>query len=113
MRRGDEVWLYVHEEVPGITFDRAVPLLLQPFLLRAEKSARVVRYSFSCQILATWTETALGALMPPTGGGGAVRVSCGTEAGATARLDSTCDWKARGAGLLLASGHKRAPQPLP
>ena len=49
---------HIHEEVPGITFDRAVPLLLQPALLNAEKPSRVVRYSFPCQLLAQWTENA-------------------------------------------------------
>ena len=58
VRRGSEIWLYIHEEVPGITFDRAVPLLLQPALLNAEKPSRVVRYSFPCQLLAQWTENA-------------------------------------------------------
>ena len=62
VRRGGEVWLYIHEEVPGITFDRAVPLILQPHLLDAEQPSRVVRYAFPCGLLARWTEGAISSL---------------------------------------------------
>ena len=121
VRRGAEVWLYVHEEVPGITFDRAVPLLLQPFLLRAERPSRVVRYSFPCRLLASWTEDALGSLgtqrAAPAGGGSHLVFSCGgpdDAEGARAAKSNTkqgdCDWKVRGAGL--APTPKRSLQPL-
>ena len=133
VRRGSEVWLYVHEEVPGITFDRAVPLLLQPFLLRAERPSRLVRYSFPCRLLASWTEDALESLMAPaspggvrvtgrrapaTGGSSHLAFSCGPDdaaaGGARAAKSKPrverheqgdCDWIARGAGL--ASTQKR------
>jgi hypothetical protein len=122
VRRGGEVWLYVHEEVPGITSDRAVPLLLQPFLLKAERPSRVVRYAFPCQLLASWTEDALTSLVATARrrAGGVLRSgwqslsvpsNCGPDAAVAAAeqpqvLGGDCEWKARGAGQ--ASTHKRS-----
>ena len=59
VRRDGEIWLYVHEEVPGITYDKTTPLLMQKQLVKAEKPSRVVRYAFPCHLLATWTKGAL------------------------------------------------------
>lgn len=59
VHRGDEIWLYVHEEVPGITHDRTSPLLLRTQLEKAEERSRVVRFAFPTSILARWTESAL------------------------------------------------------
>ena len=114
LRRGAEIWIYIHEEVPGITFDRAVPLLLQPQLLAAEKSSRVVRYAFPCRLLAKWTDTALTTVLGAgtmarsgdaecgAGGGGGVasklaspsqNVGGGGGGGGGA---AACNWAARG-----------------
>ena len=127
VRRGREVWLYVHEEVPGITIDRLVPLLLQPGLLKAERSSRVVRYAFPCRLLATWTMGALRGLATGASGRaagaplrppGTIIGSCDDEGGAlaadaefkeeeqTARSmprgplgdkQGECEWSSRGA----------------
>lgn len=59
VRRGNEVWLYVHEEVPGITIDRATPRFAYAQMAANEKPSQVVRYSFSCSKLANWTQSAL------------------------------------------------------
>jgi len=59
VRRGNMIWLYVQEEVPGITVDRTTPLMTHTALLKAEKASRVVRYAFACKLLAQWTSTAL------------------------------------------------------
>ena len=60
--RGGSIWLYVHEEVPGITIDRTTPLLMHKQLLKQEQPSRIVRYSFPCMLLARWTERALHSL---------------------------------------------------
>ena len=59
VRRGSEVWLYVHEEVPGITIDRMTPRLAYAQMVKYEKSSNVVRYAFPCLKLARWTSVAL------------------------------------------------------
>ena len=64
VRRGEEVWLYVQEEVPGITIDRSTPLLLHTSLVKAERNSRVARYAFPCRHLARWTLGALKTLQP-------------------------------------------------
>ena len=93
VRRGGEVWLYIHEEVPGITFDRAVPLILQPHLLDAEQPSRVMRYAFPCGLLARWTEGALSSLEGASssrmqaGGGDGRAAGRGSRAWATGLVD--------------------------
>ena len=57
--RGSEVWLYVQEEVPGITIDRRTPRFAYAQMSRYEKPSSVVRYAFPCSKLAKWTEGAL------------------------------------------------------
>ena len=108
VRRGREVWLYVHEEVPGITMDRGVPLLLHPLLIKAERPSRVVRYAFACTLLAKWTDGALRSVR--RGGSAAARRGAHVPAdacdapedersapvGAEAD-DSACAWRPRGA----------------
>ena len=59
IRRGAELWLYVQEEVPGVTVDRLTPMITHTQLLKSEKPSRVVRYAFPCLLLARWTEGAL------------------------------------------------------
>ena len=59
VRRGSEIWLYVQEEVPGITVERTTPMATHTQLLKSEKPSRVVRYTFPCLLLAHWTEGAL------------------------------------------------------
>ena len=59
VRRGAQVWLYVHEEVPGITIDRMTPRLAYAQMVKYEKPSSVVRYAFPCLKLANWTSMAL------------------------------------------------------
>ena len=39
VRRGSEIWLYVQEEVPGITVERTTPMATHTQLLKSEKVA--------------------------------------------------------------------------
>ena len=103
VRRGRSVWLYVHEEVPSITIDRAVPLLLQPHLLKAERSSRVVRYAFSCRALARWTHSQYhslhprspGLMIPPFSDSCTERDGRGEDEGGRGGRGA-CSWTARG-----------------
>ena len=96
VRRGEEVWLYVHEEVPGITIDRSTPLLLHTSLVRAERNSRVARYAFPCRHLARWTLGALKTLQPAL-----LRLdhSCAADGGGTSSaraVAASCLWSPRG-----------------
>ena len=59
VRRGSEIWFYMHEEVPGITIDRMTPRLAYSHFVKAEKASVVVRYAFACDMLSQWTAAAL------------------------------------------------------
>ena len=100
VRRGREVWLYVHEEVPGITLDRSVPLLLNPLLEKVERPSKVVRYAFACELLARWTETTLRGVKGPEAEGGRFVDACSDDAvdgeEAEGIAPGTCAWSARG-----------------
>lgn len=86
VRRGGLIWLYVQEEVPGITIDRLTWIHQKPQLLKHERPSRVVRYAFPCMHLARWTEAALRALHRGGGGKRSTRApfvhSCGAAAAA-------------------------------
>ena len=118
VRRGSEIWLYVQEEVPGITVERTTPVVTHTQLLKSEKPSRVVRYTFPCLLLAHWTEGALRRLRrsrakqdgkEPTpfvhtcgGHGGGDRHNAAAEADAAVapmKGDAkSCSWVARGRG---------------
>lgn len=93
------MWLYVHEDVPGITMDRATPLLLNTGLVKAERASRVARYAFPCRLLAKWTD---GALRSVGGGLRGARMdayaSCGEVGEGVPPAASACEWTRRGGG---------------
>ena len=59
VRRGEVVWLYVHEKVPGITADRLSPWPLFKQLEAVAPRAGLVRYSLPVDTLREWTERSL------------------------------------------------------
>ena len=106
VRRGTEVWLYVQEEVPGITIDRTTPKMVWNQMVKHEKTSRVVRYAFSCDSLASWTRTALLNSSTAKEAGRIFGASCGlqSDAGQFSELraswtdSSSCAWSPRGPG---------------
>lgn len=62
LRRGDQIWLYVHEDVPRITIDRALPMRMYFHHVDNEAGATLARYSFPCELLAEWTGAQLATL---------------------------------------------------
>jgi len=59
VHRGDEVWLYIHERVPGISADRLSPWPLFKHLELAAQPARLVRYRMPVALLRRWTRQSL------------------------------------------------------
>ena len=61
VRRGAHIFLYVHENVPGIREDAKTPGVLRVRLGRARKKIepRVVRYTVTSDALRRWTEEGL------------------------------------------------------
>lgn len=99
VRRGGEVWLYVHEEVPGITVDRSTSRASYSHMAKSEKASGVVRYAFPCMKLANWTGHALSSLSEVYGTTKVgFRSECPVEERGSSAIypyASTCDWKAR------------------
>lgn len=62
--RGPEVWMYVQEEVPGITIDQRTPRFVYAQMKHAEKPSSLKRYVFPCARLASWTREVLRELIP-------------------------------------------------
>ncbi len=94
--RGSQVWLYIHEDVPRITIDRAVPMRMYSHLVANEPSSTVVRYSFRCQRLGEWTRRAL-ATLSLAATREPFRDTCGAAAPAPAAdLVGSCSWDSRG-----------------
>ena len=69
VRRGEAVWLYVHENVPGISADRLSPWPLFKQMDFVSQRAGLVRYSLPVATLRRWTRFSLRDLPP----GGAAR----------------------------------------
>ena len=120
VQRGSEVWLYVHEEVPGITIDRVAPRLVYANLAKAERPSNVVRYAFSCKLLAAWTADALQewrASYAPVGtsASSSFQSSCSASTDAPPkpppqfRVAKPCSWSPR----VPNTAHSRVPQPQP
>ena len=60
VRRGDVVWLYVHENVPGVVEkSRAMPKGARP---QSVPRSRIVRYDMPAERLLEWTQRGLAAL---------------------------------------------------
>jgi hypothetical protein len=57
--RGDDVWLYVHENVPGVVADRVNARILSRFKYLRQPPPRLVRYAIGREALRRWTEGAL------------------------------------------------------
>ena len=57
-RRGDRVWLYVHESVPGASVDAFLPKELYFAWAGLERRGRVARYSLPVNTLEKWTRRA-------------------------------------------------------
>ena len=64
LRRGEHVWLYLHEHVPGISADRMSPWPLFKQLDYASPRAGLVRYSIPVATLRRWTRQSLRDLSP-------------------------------------------------
>ena len=116
VRRGGEVWLYMHEEVPGITIDKMAPRLVYSHLVKAEKGSSVVRYAFPCAKLAEWTAEALlswkdtDPLSVPRSKKRPTLYSCPPpEPPREIKSKDACHWSARA----LDTSHDRVPQPQP
>ena len=119
VRRGSEVWLYVHEEVPGITIDRMTPRLAYANLAKAERPSNVVRYAFSCKMLAAWTADALQewrasyATVGTRSASSYFQSSCSPSTGAPPKpppellVARPCSWSPR----VPNTAHNRVPQP--
>lgn len=57
VRRGDVVWLYVHENVPGVVEkSRAMP---KGARLQSVPRSRIVRYDIPAETLLQWTQREL------------------------------------------------------
>ena len=65
-RRNGQIWIYVHENVPGITIDRLTPGPLARQILRSPVAppGRLVRYSLSMAWFREWTRRTLGSFGP-------------------------------------------------
>lgn len=59
VRRGESVWLYVHESVPGASVDAFMPSTLHKAWAAAEGAGTVARYSIPARALLSWTRDAL------------------------------------------------------
>ena len=57
--RGDDVWLYVHENVPGVVADKVNARILSRFKYLRQPPPRLVRYAIGREALRRWTEGAL------------------------------------------------------
>lgn len=100
VRRGAEVWVYVHEEVPGIMVDRSTSRLAYSHMAKTEKPSSVFRYAFPCTKLANWTQQALQEwerVYEP------IKAKFSSEcpladhgAKAMRSSEAACDWKPRG-----------------
>ena len=53
------VWIYLHENVPGISADRLSPWPLFKSMELSAKRARLVRYTVSRSALRQWTRRSL------------------------------------------------------
>ena len=111
VRRGGEVWLYVQEEVPGVTIDSTTPRLTYAHMVKHERPSGVVRYAFSCDKLAKWTEAALKEWKAAYGGASRTFLStCGSDAEtASAKAYSprsaACQWNPR----VHSTAHRHVP----
>ena len=111
VRRGGEVWLYVQEEVPGVTIDSTTPRLTYAHMVKHERPSGVVRYAFPCDKLAKWTEAALKEWKAAYGGASRTFLStCGSDAEtASAKAYSprsaACQWNPR----VHSTAHRHVP----
>lgn len=55
VRRGDEVWVYIHESVPGASVDAYLPKALYRSWSNREDEGRVARYALPASALEKWT----------------------------------------------------------
>lgn len=55
IRSGDQVLIFVHEEVPNVRLDLFTPFILQQHWKRSAPPAKVVRYAISVSRLRRWT----------------------------------------------------------
>ena len=55
VRRGEDVWVYIHESVPGASVDAFLPKELYHTWAALEEPGRVARYRLPASALARWT----------------------------------------------------------
>ena len=60
--RGDTVWVYVHESVPGASVDAYLPKELHRAWSSIEQAGRLARYALPRAALERWTRRARRAL---------------------------------------------------
>ena len=58
MRRGDEVWVYIHESVPGAAVDAFLPKELYFAWAGLQPKGRLARYVLPVSVLERWTRRA-------------------------------------------------------
>jgi len=67
VRRGDRLWIYIHESVPGASVDAYLPKELHRIWSQTEAPGRIARYTFHVGILERWTRRARRSLLAHTG----------------------------------------------
>ena len=67
LRRGNEVWIYIHESVPGASVDAFLPKELYHAWANLEEKGRVARYRLPLSTLEKWTKRMRRSLLRETG----------------------------------------------